>query len=59
MSEVSYQDAVKAKEWLASHDYLIMSSIPNRWYLVRISGEDHFTNEQLIAFAKSKGWDGQ
>jgi len=53
------QRAKSAKEWLASQDYLVMSSVPNRWYLVTLVDETHFTNAELIEFARSKGWGGE
>jgi len=50
-------DAQRAKEWLASRDYLVMSSVPNRWYLVTLVDETHFTDAELIAFAREKGFE--
>ena len=60
----SYQDAVKAKEWLNKNGFRVLSWFNGSWKVRKdmgfVLGESMIfkSDTQLIAFAKSKGWEG-
>lgn len=68
----SYQDAVKAKEWLNANTIYEVDdvrpdglglppgiSLDRYWFVVCQGMSDYWTDAQLIAFAREKGWEGE
>ena len=56
---MSYQDAVRAKEWLNVIGYIVVW-IHDEWRVMTKRNDiEKFKNDaQLIAFAREKGWEG-